>query len=161
MRERAAVERALTRAWAAERPEMLFVDGGISASMEGAHSDRVVGVVKSHGTLFADASTLETVLAIGLGERTTAFLVTPRNRAAVASWYLRLRDATGHEPMWGLVRVEIAYDERTAGPAMGARADEVSRWILAEAAPTAHPDARWDTMVYGIRDCEVFLRATQ
>jgi hypothetical protein len=36
----------------------------------------------------------------------------------------------------------------------------VSRWILAERAPLALPDARWDRMVYGIRDCEEFLRAT-
>jgi len=37
----------------------------------------------------------------------------------------------------------------------------VSRWILGEAAPLALPDARWDKMVYGVRDCEEFLRAIQ
>jgi hypothetical protein len=41
-----------------------------------------------------------------------------------------------------------------------AAADEVSRWVAAEATPLALPDARWDTMAYGIRDCEVYLRAT-
>ena len=44
---------------------------------------------------------------------------------------------------------------------LGERADEVSRWILAEASPLALPDARWDKMVYGVRDCEEFLRAIQ
>ena len=39
------------------------------------------------------------------------------------------------------------------------RADEVSRWILAEVSPVALPDGRWDKMVYGVRDCEEFLRA--
>jgi hypothetical protein len=39
------------------------------------------------------------------------------------------------------------------------RADEVSRWILAEVAPVSLPDGRWDKMVYGVRDCEEFLRA--
>jgi hypothetical protein len=54
------------------------------------------------------------------------------------------------------VRVEVA----DADPArVGARADEVSRWILAEAAPLALPDPRWDKMVYGVRDCEEYLRA--
>jgi len=40
-----------------------------------------------------------------------------------------------------------------------ARADEVSRWVLAEASPLALPDARWDTMSYGIRNTEMFLRS--
>ena len=39
------------------------------------------------------------------------------------------------------------------------RADEVSRWVLAERAPVALPDKRWSTMAYGIRDCEEYLRA--
>jgi hypothetical protein len=31
--------------------------------------------------------------------------------------------------------------------------------MLAERAPVALPDARWDVMVYGIRDCEQYLSA--
>ena len=61
--------------------------------------------------------------------------------------------------MWGLVRVEVAHPDRVDEHAIGARADEVSRWILAEATPVSLPDARWDKMVYGVRDCEEFLRA--
>jgi hypothetical protein len=38
-----------------------------------------------------------------------------------------------------------------------ARADLVSRWLLAERAPVALPDSRWDVMVYGIRECEQYL----
>ena len=41
-----------------------------------------------------------------------------------------------------------------------ARADEVSRWLLAESSPLAAPDPRWDRMAYGIRSAEEFLRAT-
>ena len=87
------------------------------------------------------------------------FRVTSPKRTNVASWYLRLRDPRGHDPMWGLVRVEAA--EPQIGDDVTARADLVSRWILAEAAPLSLPDARWDKMVYGVRDCEVFLRATR
>ena len=47
---------------------------------------------------------------------------------------------------------------RRTWTAIGDRADEVSRWILAEASPLALPDARWDKMVYGVRDCEEFLQ---
>jgi hypothetical protein len=40
------------------------------------------------------------------------------------------------------------------------RADELSRWLLAESMPLAAPDPRWDRMAYGIRSAEEFLRAT-
>jgi hypothetical protein len=61
--------------------------------------------------------------------------------------------------MWGLVRVEIAQPSRVEESAIGERADQVSRWIFTEVTPLALPDARWDKMVYGVRDCEEFLRA--
>jgi hypothetical protein len=61
--------------------------------------------------------------------------------------------------MWGLVRVEVAPPAAGGDAGVGRRADEVSRWILAEVAPVALPDGRWDKMVYGVRDCEEFLRA--
>jgi hypothetical protein len=62
--------------------------------------------------------------------------------------------------MWGLVRVEAADRRAAERPEeLTARADLISRWVLAEAAPLALPDGRWDKMVYGIRDCEEFLRA--
>ena len=70
------------------------------------------------------------------------------------SWYLRVRSAKGHDPLWGLVRVEVAEAERPTE-----RADEISRWVLAEMSPLSLPDGRWDKMAYGIRDCEEFLRA--
>jgi hypothetical protein len=52
------------------------------------------------------------------------------------------------------VRVEAAL-----GDDITARADDISRWIIAEGAPLALPDGRWDKMAYGIRDTEEFLRA--
>ena len=79
----------------------------------------------------------------------------------VASWYLRLRDPAGHDPLWGLVRVEVRHEPEATRAQITARADRTSRRVLGERTPTAHPDARWDTMVYGIRDCEALLKATQ
>jgi hypothetical protein len=61
--------------------------------------------------------------------------------------------------MWGLVRVEVALPGVIDPPAITRRADTVSSWILAESSPLSLPDARWDTMTYGIRDCEEFLHA--
>ena len=154
---RESLEQRLAEAWCASEGDPLYVDGGISGSDAVAVSAHTVGVIKSHRTLYAEGPALDVVLGLSHRQRSSVFRVTSRRRTAVASWYLRLRDNADHDPMWGLVRVEVA--DTNAAPALESRADLVSRWILAEASPLALPDARWDTMVYGIRDCEEFLRA--
>ena len=156
-RERA--EHALAERWCGMMREPLFIDGGISANDRVATAGCVVGVVKSHRTLYAEGDGLQTVLRLAFGQRTTAFRITSPRRTTVASWYLRLRDPAGRDPMWGLVRVEIAEPPLVSDAEIRDKADEVSRSILAEAVPLALPDSRWDKMVYGIRDCEEFLRA--
>ena len=139
--------------------EPVFIDGGISGSEKVAVSSCTVGVVKSHRTLYAEGDALATVLSLPHRERSSVFRITSRKRTTVASWYLRLRDPAGRDPMWGLVRVEIAHPAPQDLNRIGVRADDVSRWILAEASPLALPDSRWDKMVYGVRDYEEFLRA--
>lgn len=156
-RERA--EQRLAEAWCTHEREPLFIDGGISGSDKIAVSDCTVGVVKSHRTLYAEGDALQVIYRLRQAERSSVFRITSPKRLPVASWYLRLRDPTGHDPMWALVRVEVALPARADAGSLGGRADDVSRWILAEASPLALPDARWDKMVYGIRDCEEFLRA--
>jgi hypothetical protein len=159
-RHRSALERELAEQWVRAAEGELFVDGGISESEEVARSALVVGVVKTHQQLYVHGDDLLTLFSLRAGERSSVTRVSPRTRTPVMSWYLRLRDAGGRDPLWGLVRVEcadIGSDARTAA----ARANDVSRWVLAEALPLALPDGRWDKMVYGIRDCEEFLRAIQ
>jgi hypothetical protein len=158
---REALEQRLAEQWCMDEREMLFIDGGISGSDTIAMSAQAIGVVKSHRTLYAEGEALGAVLSLGNLERSSVFRVTSSKRTTVASWYLRLRDPTGRDPMWGLVRAEMALPVPHRADEIGARADEVSRWILAEASPLALPDARWDKMVYGVRDCEEFLRAVQ
>ncbi|MFL5524149.1 MAG: hypothetical protein ACJ8AF_08580 [Gemmatimonadaceae bacterium] len=153
-RDREALEDQLAEAWCTRGEAPLFVDGGISRSARVSASSCAVGVIKSHRTLYVEADALRTVMGLKRGERSSIFRVSPRSRNAVLSWYLRLRDAESHDPMWGLVRVEAAESERPTE-----RADEVSRWVIAETSPLALPDGRWDKMSYGIRDCEEFLRA--
>ena len=158
---REAVERELAEQWCQSTTLDLYVDGGIAASKLMAKSEHAVGVVKSHNRMYAAADDLPTLMRLGARQRSNVVRVAESKRSAVASWYLRLRDATGHDPFWGLVRVEIALPAKTDGASIDQRADEVSRWILAEALPLSVPDARWDKMVYGIRDCEEYLRAIQ
>ena len=158
--DRERVERQLAETWCRSESDALFVDGGIQGSEAVASSPCVVGVVKSHRTLYVEGAALRTVLGLRAGQRSSVFRIAAPRRAPVASWYLRLRDPVGRDPMWGLVRVEAADRAVDETPeALGARADRVSRWVLAEATPIALPDGRWDKMVYGIRDCEQFLSA--
>lgn len=158
---REAAERVLAEAWCELERLPICMDGGTSISDVTARAPCTVGVVKSHRTLYVEEDALERVFRLRKGERSSVFRITSPRRTPVASWYLRLRDPEGRDPLWGLVRVEAAdpahADERTE--ALTARADRISRWILAEAAPVALPDARWDRMMYGVRDCEEFLRA--
>ena len=155
---REQLEQRLAERWCTDERDPLFIDGGISGSEKVAVSSFTVGVVKSHRTLYAEGPALDIVLSLRAHERSSIFRITSPKRTTVASWYLRLRDPAGHDPMWGLVRVEVSME---AADRLGARADEVSRWILAEASPLALPDARWDKMAYGVKDCEEFLRAVQ
>jgi len=158
-RDREHVEHTLAEEWCRREDRPLLIDGGISGIEPVARSSCAVGVIKSHRTLYAEGDALVTIFALRRAERSSVFRVASESRTAVASWYLRLRDRAGTDPMWGLVRVEVAHPERADERSIGVRADEVSRWILAEATPVSLPDARWDKMVYGVRDCEEFLRA--
>ena len=157
-KDREELERRLAERWCAVEKGMLFIDGGISGSERVAVSSCTVGVVKSHRTLYAEGDELQRIFQLRRAERSTVLRITSAKRTPVASWYLRMRDPAGHDPLWGLVRMEIAHPKAGEG-AIGDRADRISRWVLAEVTPLALPDARWDKMVYGVRDCEVFLRA--
>jgi len=158
-RDRERLEARLAERWCGVEQGMLFIDGGISGSERVANAPCTAGVVKSHRTLYVEGEALTRVLALQAGERSTVVRIASSKRLPVASWYLRLRDPAGHDPMWGLVRIEIADMPVASSAEITARADQLSRWILAEVAPLALPDGRWDKMVYGVRDCEEFLRA--
>jgi hypothetical protein len=162
---REAAERELAELWCARIGgvwgDELFVDGAITGSERVATAPSVVGVVKTHRTLYAEGEALRRVLRLDRGARSSVFRITSPRRTPVASWYLRLRDASGRDPLWGLVRVEVSDQPGASQKRIAERADEVSRWVLAEALPLALPDGRWDKMVYGVRDCEEFLRAIQ
>jgi hypothetical protein len=153
-RQRDALEDSLAEAWCASEERPIFVDGGISRSGRVATSPNAIGVIKSHFTLYVEGDALKIVVGLTRGERSSVFKVAPRSRSAVMSWYLRLREPLGHDVFWGLVRIEMAECDNYTE-----RADEISRWVLAEKSPLALPDGRWDKMSYGIRDAEEFLRA--
>ena len=157
--DRERVESQLAERWCERERGVLYVDGGISGNATVAAAANVVGVIKSHQTLYAEGDALAVVSALTPGQRSSVVRIESSRRTSVASWYLRVANAAGRDPFWGLVRVEIALPGDAAS--LGRRADEVSRWIMAERLPLALPDPRWDKMAYGIRDAEEYLRAVQ
>jgi hypothetical protein len=156
--DRESLEISLAEMWCTRRTDPLFVDGGLPRGPMASASRCCVGVIKSHHTLYVGDEGIRTVLALPEGSRTSVFIVERQWGSSAASWYLRLRGLRSDNPMWGLVRVEVATAPEPAS-SISIRANEVSGWILAERTPLALPDGRWDTMAYGVRDCEVYLRA--
>ncbi len=155
-RDRELAELELAESWVTATDALLFVDGGLPPGPAASVATNCVGVVKSHTTIYVPPDGLPTVLGLREGERSSAFIVDRKWGPRVVSWYLRLREPPTHDPFRGLVRVEVASGQGE----VTARADEASGWILAERSPLSLPDARWDRMVYGIHDCEEYLRAT-
>ncbi|MCC7053727.1 MAG: hypothetical protein IT355_10705 [Gemmatimonadaceae bacterium] len=159
-RVRNDLERDMGEAWCSAHPSRaLYVDGSLRSSRAMLRSTGVVGVVKSHATLYLPDDALPLVTSLASGQRTSCITAFGGDgNPHFLTWYLRLRSASGHDPFFGLVRVETGAREMDAAAAEG-HADRVSRWLLAERAPLARPDSRWDVMPYAIRDCEVYLRA--
>ena len=75
--------------------------------------------------------------------------------APVFYWALRLWPWEGKDLLHGLIRVEAAPVAGTV-----ANANAISRWLLAERAPVSTPDMRWDRLLYGIHEVEVYLRVS-
>ncbi|GAC1514999.1 MAG: hypothetical protein NVS1B4_04120 [Gemmatimonadaceae bacterium] len=155
--QRQAAEQMLAKAWIEDARGMLLIDGGIGDRERVAGSASVVGVIKSHRTLYGDGDVAGMLRSLAAGERSPVFRVAAERRAPVASWYLRLRNPRGPDPFFGLVRVEVS--DGWTDDALTRRVDEISGWILSERVPLSLPDARWDRTVYGIRDCEQYLAA--
>jgi hypothetical protein len=150
---RESIERDLALRWCEHATGWLLIDGSIAISPKVAACRNVVGLIKSHRTRLFDGADARVILKLRAGQRTSVFEPKTWQATPVRSWYLRVHDAAGHDSLWGLVRVEMAASH---DPAM---ADVISQWLLAELRPVALPDARWDRLIYPIRDCEEFLRA--
>lgn len=153
---RAICERTLARRWAEHGPPdaHIVVDGRLAIDPVLLKSGRAVGLVKSHRTQFLSPEAMSEVFAMSRGSRSPVFKPVRPEVGEVYSWYLRLRSAQDHDIYWSLARIEARAAAETVE-----RADELSRWLLAETAPLALPDPRWAVLLYPIRDCEQFLRA--
>ena len=155
-RQREELERELAERWCRVRGQPLLVDGGLPPGGACRALRYCVGAVKSHNTLYATGPLLESILALPVGWRSPAIRVERHWAPPCTSWYLRLHPPAPDDPLRGLLRVEAALE---AGPSLTEEADTISGWLLNERAPLALPDSRWPVLLYGIRDCEEWLRA--
>jgi hypothetical protein len=132
----------------------LIVDGSLAESTAWAVDARMLAVATGHATLPFEGADLVTYLHLPEGYRSSVFQPASRRFAPVYAWGLRLRAWMGRDLFFGHVRVEAAPGESTL-----ARADEFSRWVLAERAPVCSGDPGWDRLLYGIHSVGEYLRA--
>jgi len=154
--QRARLERLVAAAYRRESRGWLVVDGALSEGIEWSLDPRMIGISKSHSTLPFGGEEQVRYLRTPAGHRTSVFAPQTRSLAPVHSWALRLWPWEGRDLFYGLVRVEMAATDETVR-----LAPDVSRWLLAERAPISAPDPRWDRLLYGVRDVEVYLAASQ
>lgn len=153
-RERGAAELEVGRQFRAESDGWLIIDGALSEGIDWVADPRMIGVVKSHSTLPFDGVDQVTYLRILYANRSSVFAPETRSLAPVHSWALRQWPWEGEDLFHGLVRIETNAGDDTLD-----RVDQLSRWLLAERAPVSTPDPRWDRLLYGIHDVELYLRA--
>jgi hypothetical protein len=153
-RRREALEREVCRTFLEESGAPLIVDGGVRGLRGIAGVERAIGVVKHHETQFLDGPDLEVALTLPEGARSSVFARELDGGGATLSWYLRLWSWTDEDLLHGLIRVE-----RLAIDGVPADADRVSGWLLAERAPIAGRDPRWDRLLYPLHEVETLLRA--
>jgi len=153
-RERGRLERQVGASFRERSDDWIVVDGVLTDSGLWEQDRRAIGVSKSHATLPFAGPELATYLRLAAGERSSVFEPATWRMSPAYSWGLRLWPWEGQDLLHGLVRVEVAATEESI-----ARADEISRWLLAERAPLSRPDPRWDRHLYGVATVERHLRA--
>jgi hypothetical protein len=134
--------------------DWIVVDGGLRGYTSMPGRMRFLGVIKSHETQFLAGVDLEVALTLSEGERTTVFEPGGVESEPMHSWYLRLWDWAGHDILHGLLRLE-----RVPGAEVLEEVTGISQWMLAERAPVAAQDRRWDRLLYPIHAVETYLRA--
>ncbi len=155
-RAREAAERELGERYAGRLAddEWLVLDGLLSESPLLAAHPRTLGVIKSHGAQYFEGEALRAALTVPAAHRTSVFCPRTHAHHTVYSWYLRLWPWEGNDLLYGLLRIEARAHTETVAAASG-----TSGWLLAERAPVATPDARWDRLLYPIHDVETYLRS--
>jgi hypothetical protein len=133
---------------AGESDAWLLVDGSL---MDGT-VPRTLGMIKRHSQFTLTNDEMMTVLHLPAGHRSTAYQREATGRARPKTWYLRLHEPFGADPLFGLARIEAPAATDVA------EIDTLSQRILAERTPRATNDDRWPTLLYPIHIAERILK---
>ncbi len=144
----------------ARSSDFLLVDGGIGRILQlDAPKANLAGVIKSHAKqYFKSRSSVEAMCVIKVGQRSNVFKREEDKVQGemVYSFYLKLRESPSENPMFGVIRVEMAAVTESIE-----RADVIAGWLMHERDPLSLPDFRHDRLLYPIRLVEMQLKARQ
>jgi hypothetical protein len=155
--QRSQLEEDLLADWAQSRhgnDGWIVVDGQLRLPVPNA-----VGLVKSFTYQYFTGEEATALYSLPPGQRSSAFKSSSQYRARAGGtlertlWYLRFHNADGLDARHGLIRLEAAPEFIEPE-----RIDELSAWLLAERAPRATADARWDSLIYPIHLLERMLK---
>ncbi len=149
---REACEYEALKAWI-ERTDgsegWLVMDGSLSRADIG----NAMGLIKRHSRFDLTNTEMTDLLHMPVGHRSSAFQRAVSGGLRPITWYLRLHEATGADPLFGLARIEAP--SQTANPR---DYDTLSHLIFAERTPRATNDDRWPTLLYPIHIAERILK---
>jgi hypothetical protein len=154
---REALETQLLAEWsqrAQTSHDWIVVDGQLRIPVTNA-----VGLVKSFTYQYVTGQEATALFSLPAGNRSSAFISANQYRERSSDvrertlWYLRFHNAEGMDARHGLIRLEAAPDFVDSS-----RIDELSAWLLAERAPRASADSRWDSLIYPIHLLERMLK---
>ncbi len=127
----------------------LIMDGSLTRADIG----NAVGLIKRHSRFDLTNAEMTDLLRMPVGHRSSAFQRDVSGGLRPISWYLRLHEATGADPLFGLARIEAP--SQTANPS---DYDALSHLIFSERTPRATNDDRWPTLLYPIHIAERILK---
>jgi len=127
----------------------LLVDGQLADGS--AH--HALGLIKQHNRFDFTTAEMLDLLSLPVGQRTTAFRRTANKYQPPTTWYLRLHDGSGVNPLYGLARIEAP-----ASVAESEAIDVLAGAVFAERTPRAMNDPRWPTLLYPIHLTERILK---
>ncbi|MHA1971574.1 MAG: hypothetical protein ACTSW1_01205 [Candidatus Hodarchaeales archaeon] len=162
--------------------EFLIIDGTIT-DVRSKVLTTAIGISKTFNTRFLNNKQQAKVVHLSEYERSPVFLFKGQDEGALeyckdvkqakgfkmsprASWYLRIRDASGNLPNWGLLRVEVHPDLLPSKGSADLWSEDdyifinsISSAIIKERLPVSQPDNRWHNLIYPIKNCEDYLRS--
>lgn len=163
-KERVKCEEELIEKWleSAGKDDFLVIDGTIMNFRNEKAIEQCVGVSKSFRTIYCRLGEYQKILQLQEFERSWAFRFKEEDEDLKMgmrdriSWYLRLRNKSGHNPEFGLVRLEVSlrHEEHIEEVA-----NSISKSIISERYPASFPDERWHNLIYPVKRCEDYLRS--